>query len=312
MNSETVPLSKLLVRVRSKAVAARVILDTFRLDHQEAVPQLATAWQLLTQTVAELPESAHGKALEALSSGVSEGHRRTEAFLKQYLEGEAVAQSRSELVAELRRLVKSREQAEQMFLEHCGSTKRQRAAQLGRLLPIMAAVVLLALIAAGIGIAASVPDFDEGLDGTYFVKQNHQGHRFERIDHGIDFSWELHSPFKGIPRDRFSARWEGCLHVEADNVMTLVAGADDRVRVSLDGERVIDDWTNHQFRFTRADKPLTAGVHRITVDYQEDTGTARIFLGWSRGGETAVPIPPEHLIPKKGNRRFKCPPPKMK
>lgn len=173
-------------------------------------------------------------------------------------------------------------------------------------------IVLISGLAAGFSIALTHPGYDEGLTAHYYNRPNFRGHRFECIDHTVDNNWGTGTPFKGIPKNRFSVRWEGCVKVDEGVERQIVVGADDRIQVILNGKMIIDDWAPHRYRLQYAEHVLRPGIYPIEIKYQEDKGEARVFLGWKGLQEEAAPIPPENLLPRNvliggGGSNGKCP-----
>jgi hypothetical protein len=269
-----------LSRARQAALAARVVLDTRGTSAKDAAVLLAIGW----------------RSIEALSDSAG-------AWLSR-LEGSPSRLDLRLALAELARTIR----AQDAWRIKVHGSRRERVVRLAARIALWTSgVVLVVAIATGLVVSLSIPNYDEGLTATYYTKRGQTGHSFERTDHQVSFSWGTGAPMKGVGRDRFSVRWEGCLIVEPGPKPTLVAGADDSVRVRIDGVKVIEDWKSHRFRTRTARDGLAPGVHRIRVDYEEFTGDARVFLGWSRNGEPPRPIPAESLVPRTGNRRHTCP-----
>ncbi len=74
-------------------------------------------------------------------------------------------------------------------------------------------------------------------------------------------------PVDGVPGENYSIRWTGHLKVETAGKYQLMTNADDGVRVFLDDELVIDDFTDHAPRMREVELPLKRGEHRIKVEY---------------------------------------------
>jgi Tol biopolymer transport system component len=86
--------------------------------------------------------------------------------------------------------------------------------------------------------------------------------------------------YKTVDPDTFSVRWTSTpIFTAATHQFT--AGADDGIRVYIDGTLVIDQW--HQTAYTEytATRVLTAGAHDITVEYFESLGAAKVKLAWA-------------------------------
>lgn len=105
---------------------------------------------------------------------------------------------------------------------------------------------------------------------------------YARRDTAIDFDWGSGSPHADVPNDDFSARWSRTLGFEA-GTYRFYASSDDGVRIYIDGNRVLDAWTNQKLPNTHyADVTLSAGNHTVVVDYYEEGGEAAIHVWWDR------------------------------
>ncbi len=105
-----------------------------------------------------------------------------------------------------------------------------------------------------------------------------------RLERSIDYNWGGGSPIPGVVNpDNFSARWWGFPELEGGRYR-FVAGADDGVRVSVDGQRVIDAWTASSYREYAGVVDLAPGTHTIVVEYFEVGDQARINVYWVREG----------------------------
>lgn len=85
---------------------------------------------------------------------------------------------------------------------------------------------------------------------------------------GINFDWKLDSPVERVPRDNFLAVIEGDVEVEEGNYQ-LITRSDDGVRVYLDGEIVIENWSSHAPAIDFGKKKLGTGKHQLRVEYFE-------------------------------------------
>lgn len=90
-----------------------------------------------------------------------------------------------------------------------------------------------------------------------------------------------------LPVDSFSARWTATLPFTAGTAR-FVTFTDDGVRVFVDGQRVIDNWTRHGITMDTASVPLSAGPHTVRMEYFEGggEGLAQLVI---EGGEPAPP-----------------------
>lgn len=231
---------------------------------------------------------------------------------QQFFEGKPVELTRKELGQVIALVRKTTVSLDLLRLQFVASSRERIMFKWKRGASYSAWIVLISGLLAGFSIALTHPGYDEGLNAHYHNKPNFRGHRFECIDHAVDNNWGSGTPFKGIPRNRFSVRWEGCVKVDEGTERQIVAGADDRIRVILNGEMIIDDWTPHSYRLQFAEHILRPGVYPIEIKYQEEKGPARVFLGWKGLHEEVAPIPPENLLPRNvliggGGSNRECP-----
>ncbi|HEO8418042.1 TPA: glucosaminidase domain-containing protein, partial [Yersinia enterocolitica] len=91
----------------------------------------------------------------------------------------------------------------------------------------------------------------------------------------LHFNWGKNSPNISIPSDRFSARFTKKVDVE-DGTYIFEAAVDDGIQVYVDGDRIINSWDNNSLEPKKASKYLTAGTHKIVVEYLEEVGDASI------------------------------------
>ena len=144
---------------------------------------------------------------------------------------------------------------------------------------ILALSVLL-LIAQAISAAAVTCPPGSGVFTTCF----YSGTAFntfllQRSDSQINFDWGWGSPYAGGPSEFFSVRWEGDFVFNAANYRFNLT-CDDGARLYIDGVLVLDRWTGNQAITYDVSRPLTAGTHRIRLEYYESWGLAYARLSW--------------------------------
>jgi len=108
----------------------------------------------------------------------------------------------------------------------------------------------------------------------------------DRCEPAVNYNWGAGSPAPGVNIDGFSVSWDGSFDFAA-GTYSFTAAADDGIRVFVDGAAVIDAWKDQNVTTYTASVPLTAGSHRVHVEYYEKTGNAVAQVAWqlpSSGG----------------------------
>jgi hypothetical protein len=131
----------------------------------------------------------------------------------------------------------------------------------------------------------------------------------------VDFDWSATAPVKTAGQNPFSrgaVRWSGALQAQYDDTYNLAVVARGRVRLSVNGRLLIDDWAGHSQAVAQTAEPLVTNRGSITLqaqqrynvqlDYWQDHSGC-IQLAWQRSGTALADIPPTQLYP------FTNPPP---
>jgi len=151
-----------------------------------------------------------------------------------------------------------------------------------------------------------------GLLGDYFDNRDLAGDPVtQRVDGPIDFQWAGGSPgVSGVGNDEFSVRWRGRLNITQGGNYRFQTRSDDGVRLWVNGNQVIDNWTLHAAtNDTSAPVFLEAGqAYDIRLEYFENFGQSEIRLRWDPPGGnnnfTAIPAGP---LPTTGAGLYHCP-----
>ncbi len=113
--------------------------------------------------------------------------------------------------------------------------------------------------------------------GYYFANRNLQGTpNFTRQDADINFAWGNNAPAPGLPADDFSVRWIRWLYLDATGDWTFSLTADDGVRLFIDDELVLDEWTDQTPLAHSVTLRLTQSFHLFRVEYYDHTGSAQV------------------------------------
>ncbi len=145
------------------------------------------------------------------------------------------------------------------------------------ILAIITALVGLAVLTTGL-ISANAQD-DLPWTATYYTTRDLSGGSITQQEAVINYDWSTGAPREGIPADNFSVRWSRSDTFEAGEY-TFAARSDDGIRMYVDGELIIDEWTDRQFTWVAVQKNMAAGSHDIVVEFYEETGRAAIEAGY--------------------------------
>jgi len=123
---------------------------------------------------------------------------------------------------------------------------------------------------------------EHGLKGEYFNNKDLKGEPvFTRTDSIINFNWGNGGPKEGFNKDDFSIRWTFDLKPEKTGNYILDVLSDDGVRLYLNDQLVINDWTNHGTKTNSYKAFFEAGkAYKIKLEYYEDMGEANVKLSW--------------------------------
>jgi glucose/arabinose dehydrogenase len=113
-----------------------------------------------------------------------------------------------------------------------------------------------------------------------------------RSDPAVDFDWGGGGPDGGVPVDNFSARWTKSLNVTEASAYKFTITSDDGARLSIDGQKVFDDWNFHGKTTSTVSRQLTQGSHQIVLEYFEAGGDAVAKLSYESTAEAPPPPPP--------------------
>jgi hypothetical protein len=142
-----------------------------------------------------------------------------------------------------------------------------------------------------------------GLKGEYFTNTTLDGSPvLTRIDPQVDFSWGEGSPASDIPTDPFSVRWTGQVEAPFSEDYTFHTLSDDGIRLSLNGQVIIENWSDHGPTWDDSSLiPLTVGQrYTLTLEYYENTRGADAHLEWSSPSTSRQVIPSDRLYPDVG------------
>lgn len=128
------------------------------------------------------------------------------------------------------------------------------------------------------------PSHDKEMDfwkGSYFKDKYFSEFVEERKDAEVRFNWYKDAPFEGMPKDRFSVRWERAVYFDGGDYR-FYATADDGVRVRVGDTLVIDGWKIQPATEYTGDVSLPRGTQWVVVEYFEEAEDALVSVHWEQ------------------------------
>ncbi|MBZ4034188.1 glycoside hydrolase family 3 C-terminal domain-containing protein [Flavobacterium sp. 17A] len=121
-----------------------------------------------------------------------------------------------------------------------------------------------------------------GLKGEYFNNRNLEGTpALTRIDNQLEFDWPW-APGDGVNVDDFSIRWTGYIQSDKSFDGWLGLSSDDGIRMWIDDQLVIDNWTKGATSIVTTPKNIEAGKkYKVRIEMWEGGWGARAHLRWN-------------------------------
>jgi hypothetical protein len=140
------------------------------------------------------------------------------------------------------------------------------------------------------------PGNGDGLSGAYFPAIDLTGVPVQRTDPTVDFDWGGGSPIAGIGASNWSARWTGFVQPRATGSITFSTLTDDGVRLWVNNQLIIDNWTFHGATLDQGSITLFAGtLYPIRMEFFQGGGGSLAHLFWSALGAPSQVIPQTQL-----------------
>jgi hypothetical protein len=139
-----------------------------------------------------------------------------------------------------------------------------------------------------------------GLLGEYFNNPSLSAPIvISRTDPVVDFNWGGGSPDGAIGADNFSARWTGQVQATATGDFVFSTNSDDGVRLWIDGQKVIENWTDHGDILNSSPPVHLEAGHKydLRLEWYERGGGALVRLSWSYPGQALQVVPQSQLYP---------------
>jgi len=156
--------------------------------------------------------------------------------------------------------------------------------------------------ALGFTTSASIPIYvtspvTKGLRADYFNNLTLTAPlAFTRIDPQVNFDNGTWVNFGGVGTENFSVRWAGQIVVPTSGSWTFFTQSDDGVRLYVNGQTLVDNWTHHGSTENSGTISLTAGVlYTITMEFFQGGG-GRVAQLRYQGPSNAKQIIPQSVL----------------
>jgi len=131
-------------------------------------------------------------------------------------------------------------------------------------------------------IAFGGPTHKNGLYAEYFDDIDLSNRKLTRTDATVNFDWGRGTPDALIAANTFSARWTGCVRAPMSGTYVFHVLSDDGVRLWIDNQLLVDNWTDQVTTENSASISLAEGIHyHIRLEYYQNIGEAVIRLLWT-------------------------------
>jgi hypothetical protein len=146
-----------------------------------------------------------------------------------------------------------------------------------------------------------------GLTGYYFTNANAlytsnanfnpANLKMVRLDPTIDFTWgNTTNPITN--NGYYCVRWIGQVEPQYSETYYFDASTDDGVKVWVNDQLVVNNWTAHTLADSIGTIPLVGGSHYdIKMEYFQQTGSAGAHLSWYSPSQSKQIIPSNRLYP---------------
>ena len=120
-----------------------------------------------------------------------------------------------------------------------------------------------------------------------------------RTDAVVNFNWSTNGPDPTIGQTNFAAQWTGSVQSQYNETYTFTVVADDGVRLWINGQLLVDNWTAQSSAVTNSGNiTLNAQqLYNIQLDYFQGSSNAVAQLLWSSPSTAQAIIPQTQLYP---------------
>src|SRR5258706_414935 len=114
----------------------------------------------------------------------------------------------------------------------------------------------------------------------------------------VNFDWGTGSPDPSVFADLFAVRWTGIVQPRLSDNYSFYTTSDDGVRLWINEQLIINNWTDHGPTEDIGSIPLAAGQpYTVRMEFYENGGGATAKFAWSATGLPKEFIPQTQLYP---------------
>lgn len=136
-----------------------------------------------------------------------------------------------------------------------------------------------------------------GLKADYSDGYNISTLKYSQTDRNIDFDWGAGSPNTALlGNDQFSIKWTGKIQPLYSEQYTFYLTADDGVKLTINGQNIINDFNATGLHTRTGTITLTAGQkYDFQLRYGEAAGNASVKLEWQSASQMRQIVPKAQL-----------------
>lgn len=136
-----------------------------------------------------------------------------------------------------------------------------------------------------------------GLTGKYYSNMDFTNLALTRTDATVNFNWGTGAPDPAVGSSTFSVRWTGQVQPQYSQTYTFYTTSDDGVRLWVNGQQLVNNWTDHGPTENSGTISLVANQkYDIVMEYYDNSGGAVATLSWSSSSQTKQIIPRSRLF----------------
>ena len=124
------------------------------------------------------------------------------------------------------------------------------------------------------------PASNNAFTGCYYDNRDFTNYKGSRIDPAINFDWGESAPHPAVGPEEFSVRWTGNFNFNTTGIYRFTFTVDDGIRMYIDDVLQFESWGPQPPTTYTKDVSLSAGTHRIRVEYWEQFIHAVAKVSW--------------------------------